>query len=52
MSDNPETTPGSPAPDEAPTRPAEYVADIGFEDMNLSEPLRLALAERGYTHPT
>lgn len=52
MSDNTETTPGSPAPDEAPTRPAEYVADIGFEDMNLSEPLRLALAERGYTHPT
>ncbi|MBZ4422127.1 DEAD/DEAH box helicase [Myxococcus sp. RHSTA-1-4] len=52
MSDNPETTPGSPAPDEAPMRPAEYVADIGFDDMNLSEPLRLALAERGYTHPT
>jgi ATP-dependent RNA helicase DeaD len=52
MSDNTETTPGSPAPDEAPTRPAEYVADIGFDDMNLSEPLRRALAERGYTHPT
>ncbi|QQR43159.1 DEAD/DEAH box helicase [Myxococcus xanthus] len=44
--------PGSPAPDEAPTRPAEYIADIGFDDMNLSEPIRLALAERGYTNPT
>ncbi|MCY1001471.1 DEAD/DEAH box helicase [Myxococcus sp. MISCRS1] len=46
------TAPGSPATDEAPTRPAEYIADIGFDDMNLSEPLRRALAERGYTHPT
>ena len=44
--------PGSPAPDEAPTRPAEYIADIGFDDMNLSEPIRQALAERGYTNPT
>ncbi|MCP3101153.1 DEAD/DEAH box helicase [Myxococcus sp. K15C18031901] len=46
------TAPGSPAPDEAPTRPAEYIADIGFDDMNLSEPIRRALAERGYSHPT
>jgi ATP-dependent RNA helicase DeaD len=36
----------------APSRPAEYVADIRFEDMNLSEPIRRAIAERGYTHPT
>ncbi|MCY1047160.1 DEAD/DEAH box helicase [Corallococcus sp. bb12-1] len=52
MSDIQEPTPGAPAPDEAPTRPGDYIADIGFDDMNLSEPLRRALAERGYTHPT
>jgi len=53
MSDIQEPTePGTPATDEAPTRPAEYIADIGFDEMNLSEPLRRALAERGYTHPT
>ncbi|NVJ27730.1 hypothetical protein HUW62_41620, partial [Myxococcus sp. AM011] len=52
MSDIQEPTePGTPATDEAPTRPAEYIADIGFDEMNLSEPLRRALAERGYTHP-
>ena len=45
------TTPGTTEP-EAPTRPAEYVADISFEDMNLSEPIRRAIAERGYTNPT
>ncbi len=42
--------PGTTA--EASTRPAEYVADVSFEDLNLSEPLRRAIAERGYTHPT
>ncbi|MBJ6759474.1 DEAD/DEAH box helicase [Myxococcaceae bacterium JPH2] len=53
MSDNQEPpAPGSPATDEAPMRPAEYVADISFDDMNLSEPLRRAVAERGYSHPT
>ncbi|RKH18081.1 DEAD/DEAH box helicase, partial [Corallococcus sp. CA047B] len=52
MSDIQEPTPGAPAPDEAPTRPGEYIADISFEDMNLSEPLRRALADRGYTNPT
>ena len=52
MSDNQEPTPGTPAPDEAPTRPDEYIADIGFDDMNLSEPIRRALAEVGYTRPT
>ncbi|HZH78300.1 MAG TPA: DEAD/DEAH box helicase, partial [Archangium sp.] len=42
--------PGTPA--EAPTRPAEYVADVSFDDLNLSEPLRRGITERGYTHPT
>ncbi|QRK13189.1 DEAD/DEAH box helicase [Archangium violaceum] len=37
---------------EAPSRPAEYVADVSFDDLNLSEPLRRGVAERGYTHPT
>ncbi|QRN99477.1 DEAD/DEAH box helicase [Archangium violaceum] len=37
---------------EAPTRPAEYVADVSFDDLNLSEPLRRGITERGYTHPT
>ncbi|WNG44706.1 DEAD/DEAH box helicase [Archangium minus] len=37
---------------EAPSRPAEYVADVSFDDLNLSEPLRRGIAERGYTHPT
>ncbi|PTL83760.1 DEAD/DEAH box helicase [Vitiosangium sp. GDMCC 1.1324] len=42
--------PGTTA--EAPSRPAEYVADVSFDDLNLSEPLRRGIAERGYTHPT
>jgi ATP-dependent RNA helicase DeaD len=37
---------------EAPSRPAEYVADVSFDDLNLSEPLRRGITERGYTHPT
>ncbi|MBN1207102.1 MAG: DEAD/DEAH box helicase, partial [Myxococcaceae bacterium] len=54
MSDIPQDpTPPSDIPEtEAPSRPAEYVADIRFEDMNLSEPIRRAITERGYTHPT
>src|SRR6218665_1702387 len=47
--DNPEQ-PGTPA--EASSRPSEYVADVSFDDLNLSEPLRRGIAERGYTHPT
>ncbi|HEY0093093.1 MAG TPA: DEAD/DEAH box helicase, partial [Archangium sp.] len=47
--DTPEQ-PGNTA--EAPSRPAEYVADVSFDDLNLSEPLRRGIAERGYTHPT
>ena len=56
MSDIPQDpNPASGTPEteiERPGRPAEYVADISFEDMKLSEPLRRAITERGYTHPT
>ncbi|HZI06372.1 MAG TPA: DEAD/DEAH box helicase, partial [Archangium sp.] len=37
---------------EALSRPAEYVADISFDDLNLSEPLRRGITDRGYTNPT
>ncbi|HEX8538788.1 MAG TPA: DEAD/DEAH box helicase, partial [Cystobacter sp.] len=30
----------------------EYVADISFDDLNLSEPLRRGITDRGYTNPT
>ncbi|HSP77992.1 MAG TPA: DEAD/DEAH box helicase, partial [Myxococcaceae bacterium] len=43
--------PGTPNP-EATTRPTEYIADVSFDDLNLSEPIRRAVAERGYTSPT
>src|SRR4051812_9241800 len=33
-------------------RPKEYIADIGFDEMAISEPIRRALHERGYVHPT
>ncbi len=44
--------PAAPTESATPERPQEYVADIGFEDLNLSEPVRRALAERKYVHPT
>jgi ATP-dependent RNA helicase DeaD len=52
MSDIP--TPQEPGllPTGAADRPAEYVADISFDDLQLSEPVRRAVAERGYVHPT
>jgi ATP-dependent RNA helicase DeaD len=52
MSDIQDPNPQGSAETEAPTRPAEYVADVSFDEMNLSEPLRRAIAERGYTNPT
>ena len=62
MSDNPSapergdsTAPSDapPAPDtEAPQRPAEYLAEVGFEELALSPEIRRALSDRGYTHPT
>ena len=38
---------------EAPAAaPSDYVAETSFDDLGLSEPLRRAIAERGYTKPT
>jgi ATP-dependent RNA helicase DeaD len=47
MSDTPEA-----ATDPAPEQPTDYVADVSFDDLKISEPLRRAIAERGYLHPT
>ncbi len=33
-------------------RPQEYVADVSFDELDLSPELRKAIAERGYTSPT
>ena len=35
-----------------PERPAEYLAEVGFEELALSPEIRRALVDRGYTHPT
>jgi ATP-dependent RNA helicase DeaD len=38
---------------EAPTSaPSDYVADTSFDDLNIAEPVRRAIAEKGYTKPT
>ncbi|MHB8872082.1 MAG: DEAD/DEAH box helicase [Myxococcaceae bacterium] len=37
---------------EAVAPPDDYLADISFEDLNLSPELRRAIADRGYVHPT
>lgn len=34
------------------THPEDYISELGFDDFNLSPPVRRALAERGYIHPT
>ncbi|HZY01993.1 MAG TPA: DEAD/DEAH box helicase [Anaeromyxobacteraceae bacterium] len=31
---------------------SDYVAEASFDDLNLSEPVRRGIAERGYTRPT
>jgi ATP-dependent RNA helicase DeaD len=38
---------GAPA-----TAPSDYVAQGSFDELNLSEPVRRAIAERGYVTPT
>jgi ATP-dependent RNA helicase DeaD len=48
----PASSPGEGADGAPSSRPGEYIADISFEEMNLSEPLRRAIAEAGYTNPT
>jgi len=35
-----------------PEAPSDYVAQGSFDEMGLSEPVRRAVAERGYTTPT
>ncbi|HVO21452.1 MAG TPA: DEAD/DEAH box helicase [Anaeromyxobacter sp.] len=38
---------------EAPTAvPSDYIAETSFDDLGLSEPIRRAVAERGYVRPT
>src|SRR5512138_1537442 len=38
---------------QAPSQaPSDYVSEVSFDDFGLSEPLRRAVAERGYTKPT
>ncbi|HUL59810.1 MAG TPA: DEAD/DEAH box helicase [Anaeromyxobacteraceae bacterium] len=39
--------PGAPA-----TAASDYVSEASFDEMGLSEPVRRAVAERGYVHPT
>ena len=46
--------PSDSGPD-APTpahRPEEYLAEVGFDELNLSPTILQALREKGYTHPT
>src|SRR5689334_1554050 len=33
-------------------RPAEYIADVSFEDLKMSDELRRAIADRGWKSPT
>ncbi len=42
----------APLPEAPSERPQEYLADVGFTDLNLSHELLKGIAERGYTHPT
>src|SRR5262244_4465831 len=39
-------------PSAPPERPAEYLAEVGFDELALSPEIRRALTDRGYTHPT
>ena len=62
MSDNPsapergdDSSPSDAANDPGtatPDRPAEYLAEVGFEALALSPEIRRALVDRGYAHPT
>jgi ATP-dependent RNA helicase DeaD len=40
------------APDAPREAPSDYVADTTFDDLGLSEPVRRAIAEKGYEKPT
>jgi len=52
--DSPEPPGAAPTTPETatPERPAEYLAEVGFEELALSSEIRRALVDRGYTHPT
>src|SRR5512133_488373 len=40
-------------PGDAPVQaPSDYVSDASFDELGLSEPIRRAIAECGYTKPT
>src|SRR5689334_19143896 len=40
-------------PGDAPVQaPSDYVSEASFDELGLSEPIRRAIAERGYTKPT
>ena len=39
-------------PEATASTASDYVSDASFEEMNLAEPLRRAIAEHGYTKPT
>ena len=42
---------GAPSSEES-KQPHDYVAEIGFDQLDISPALRRAIAERGYVHPT
>ncbi len=39
-------------PEATASTASDYVSDASFDEMNLAEPLRRAIAEHGYTKPT
>jgi len=39
-------------PEASASTASDYVSDASFDEMNLAEPLRRAIAEHGYTKPT
>ena len=45
--ENEQQEPGAAAP-----QASDYVAEVTFDEMGLSEPVRRAIAEKGYTKPT
>jgi len=42
----------APVADAPSDAPSDYIAESSFDDLGLSEPVRRAVAERGYTKPT
>jgi ATP-dependent RNA helicase DeaD len=51
LSDTEDAVEGAVAPVEI-DESSDYIADVGFEDLPLSDALRQAIAEKGYTAPT